>query len=393
MNYPACGVTISIQALNLLKPKPEFASITALQKEFSMPATPAKSSVLQTPIRIGAWDLPNRIIMAPLTRCRASEGRVPNELMADYYSQRAGAGLILTEATSVDPSGVGYPDTPGIWSQTQVEGWKQVTDSVHKKGGRILLQLWHVGRISDPIYLNGRLPVAPSPIAARGHVSLIRPAKLFVTPRALDLAEIPAIIEAYRKGAENAKYAGFDGVEVHGANGYLLDQFLQDSTNQRTDEYGGPIPNRARLMLEVVDAAISVWGADRVGLHLAPRGDAHDMGDSDPEATFSFVAKAMSERKIAFIFARESQDTPRLVPILKKAFGGALIANQQLSRETAESLVQCGEADACAWGQLFIANPDLVRRFAGDLPLNSPDSSTFYMGDGRGYTDYPRFPT
>jgi 2,4-dienoyl-CoA reductase-like NADH-dependent reductase (Old Yellow Enzyme family) len=261
---------------------------------------------------------------------------------------------------------------------------------VHQHGGRILLQLWHVGRISDPLYLDGNLPVAPSAIAAEGHVSLIRPLKSYVTPRALDLSEIPGIIEAYRKGAENAKLAGFDGVEIHGANGYLLDQFLQDSSNQRTDAYGGSIDNQARLMLEVVDTAISVWGADRVGLHLAPRGDAHDMGDSDLEATFSYVAKAMSERKIAFIFARESQESPRLGPALKKAFGGAYIANQQLTRETAEALIESGEADACAWGQLFIANPDLVRRFAEDLPLNTPDSATFYQGEkGKGYTDYP----
>jgi len=241
------------------------------------------TSALLNPIEIGAWDLPNRIIMAPLTRCRASEGRVPNAMMLEYYAQRATAGLIITEATAVDPMGVGYPDTPGIWSEAQVEGWKQITKAVHEKGGRILLQLWHVGRISDPMYLNGAQPVAPSAIAAGGHVSLVRPKKTFVTPRALELDEIPGIVEAYRKGAENAKRAGFDGVEIHGANGYLLDQFLQDSSNQRTDKYGGPIENRARLMLEVVDAAISVWGVDRVGLHLAPRSDAHDMGDSDPD--------------------------------------------------------------------------------------------------------------
>ncbi|MCL4169420.1 UNVERIFIED_CONTAM: hypothetical protein GTU68_002914, partial [Idotea baltica] len=210
------------------------------------------------------------MIMAPLTRCRSGEGRVPSALMAEYYAQRASAGLIISEATSVNPMGVGYPDTPGIWSDEQVEGWRLVTDAVHAKGGRILLQLWHVGRISDPLYLGGALPVAPSAIAAGGHVSLVRPKKDFVTPRALAIEEIPAIVEAFRKGAENAKRAGFDGVEIHGANGYLLDQFLQDSTNQRTDAYGGSIENRARLMLEVVDAVTSVWGPDRVGLHIAP---------------------------------------------------------------------------------------------------------------------------
>lgn len=347
------------------------------------------TSILLNPIQVGAWELPNRIIMAPLTRCRSDEGRVPNALMAEYYAQRASAGLIISEATSVDPMGVGYPDTPGIWSEAQVEGWKLVTDAVHAKGGRILLQLWHVGRISDPLYLDGELPVAPSAIAAEGYVSLVRPKKAFVTPRALELEEIPAIVEAYRQGAENAKRAGFDGVEIHGANGYLLDQFLQDSTNQRDDVYGGPIENRARLMLEVVDAAISVWGADRVGLHIAPKGDAHDMGDSDPAATFGYVADAMRERGLAFIFARESQEVPRFSPDLKQRFGGVLIANQELSPATAEMLIEQGEADAASWGKQFIANPDLVKRFVEGLPLNEPDGDTFYGGGVEGYTDYP----
>jgi 2,4-dienoyl-CoA reductase-like NADH-dependent reductase (Old Yellow Enzyme family) len=350
--------------------------------------TSAKSALL-SPIKIGAWELPNRIIMSPLTRCRSSEGRVPNAMMMEYYAQRASAGLIVSEATSVDPMGVGYPDTPGIWSDPQVEGWKAITQAVHAKGGRIILQLWHVGRISDPVYLYGSQPLAPSAIAAQGHVSLIRPLKDYETPRALELDEIPAIVEAFRKGAENAKRSGFDGVELHGANGYLLDQFLQDSTNTRTDEYGGSIENSARLMLEAVDAAISVWGADRVGLHLAPRGDAHDMGDSDLEATFSYVADAMRDRGIAFIFARESQQAPRLGPKLKARFGGVYIANQQLDQATAESLIENGEADACAWGQQFIANPDLVHRFAEGLPLNEPKPDTFYGGGAEGYIDYP----
>jgi len=331
------------------------------------------------------------MIMSPLTRCRASAGRVPNAMMAEYYAQRATAGLIISEATSVDPMGVGYPDTPGIWSDQQVEGWKLVTEAVHAKGGRILLQLWHVGRISDSLYLNGQLPLAPSAVRPAGHVSLVRPIKEFVTPRALEPSEIEGIVEAYLRGAENARRAGFDGVELHGANGYLLDQFLQDSTNHRTDEYGGPIENRARLMLEAVDAAISVWGPDRVGLHLAPKGDAHDMGDSDPAATFGYVARAMRERGIAFIFTRESQAEPRFFPQLKKQFGGVLIANQQLDQATAEALILKGEADAAAWGQQFIANPDLVRRFAEGLPLNPPQQDTFYGGDSRGYTDYPFF--
>ena len=346
-------------------------------------------STLQDPIRIGAWNLRNRIIMAPLTRCRASEGRVPNELMAEYYRQRASAGMIISEATSINAMGVGYPDTPGIWSDAQVEGWKLVTKAVHDAGGIILLQLWHVGRISDPGYLEGKLPVAPSAIAADGNVSLMRPKKSFVTPRALELDEIPGIVADYHKGAENAKAAGFDGVKIHGANGYLLDQFLQDSTNKRTDVYGGPIKNRARLMFEAVDAAISVWGADRVGLHLAPRGDAHSMGDSNPGATFGYVASEAGERKIAFICARESLDEPRQAPAMKKVFGGAFIANQKLTSETAEGLLAKGEADAVAFGQLFIANPDLPLRFAKNASLNVPDPETFYAHGSEGYTDYP----
>ena len=350
---------------------------------------------LQDPIRIGAWNLRNRIIMAPLTRCRCSPGRVPNAMMAEYYRQRASAGLIISEATSINAMGVGYPDTPGIWSDEQVAGWKQVTSAVHNAGGTILLQLWHVGRISDPSYLDGELPVAPSAIAADGHVSLIRPKKEFVTPRALELGEIPSIIEDYRKGAENAKLAGFDGVELHGANGYLLDQFLQDTTNKRTDEYGGPIENRARLMLEAVDAAISVWGADRVGLHLAPRGDVHEGGgDSNRAATFGYVASEAGKRKIAFICARETQDEPRQGPMMKKALvekapDSAFIANQKLTKELGDELLANGEADAVAFGQLFIANPDLVLRFAKNAPLNTPDPETFYATGPQGYTDYP----
>ena len=348
------------------------------------------TSLLLQPIKIGALDLPNRVIMAPLTRARAGAERIPNDLMAEYYRQRAGAGLIITEATSVSPYGVGYADTPGIWSAEQVEGWKKVTRAVHEAGGRIVLQLWHVGRISHSMFQpDGVLPVAPSAVAAAGNVSLVRPPTPFPTPRALELEEIPAIIEAYRQGAENAHAAGFDGVELHGANGYLLDQFLQDSSNHRTDEYGGPIENRARLMLEAVDAAISVWGADRVGLHLAPRGDSHDMGDSDPAATFGYVAREVGKRGIAFICARESQADLRQGPMMRREFGGAFIANQLLTQETAEGLLEKGEADAAAFGVLYIANPDLAERFATGAPLNEPIRETFYGGGASGYTDYP----
>jgi 2,4-dienoyl-CoA reductase-like NADH-dependent reductase (Old Yellow Enzyme family) len=349
-------------------------------------------TTLFDPIQVGDLLLPNRVVMAPLTRCRAGEARVPTDLMAEYYAQRASAGLILSEATAVSPTGVGYPDTPGIWSDAQVEGWKKVTQAVHASGGRIFCQLWHVGRVSDPEHLSGGLPIAPSAIAPKGYVSLLRPKREFVTPRALETAEIPAIVEAYRIGAENAKKAGFDGVEIHGANGYLLDQFLQDGSNKRTDEYGGSIENRARLMLEVTDAAISVWGPDRVGMHLAPRGDSHSMGDSNPLATFGYVAEQLGKRGIAFIFTRESLGEERISPELKKRFGGVLIANETFSRETAQQVLDAGEADAVSFGKIFIANPDLPRRLQLNLALNPYDNSTFY-GYGQpdlavGYTDY-----
>lgn len=344
---------------------------------------------LFTPLQVGDIQIPNRIIMAPLTRCRASEGRVPNDLMRDYYVQRASAGFILTEATSVTPMGVGYPDTPGIWSDEQVEGWKKITAAVHEAGGRIYLQLWHVGRISDPIYLNGEFPVAPSAIKPAGHVSLVRPMKDYETPRALETDEIPGIVEAYRKGAENAKAAGFDGVELHGANGYLLDQFLQSGTNQRTDQYGGSIENRARLYLEVADAVIGVWGAGRVGAHIAPKSDSHDISDDNSKETFGYLMRELKKRGIAFVFARESQEEPRLGPYLKEEFGGVYIVNQGLSKSDAEDLLASGEADAASWGVQFIANPDLPRRFELDAPLNQPNPSTFYAEGTEGYTDYP----
>jgi 2,4-dienoyl-CoA reductase-like NADH-dependent reductase (Old Yellow Enzyme family) len=346
-------------------------------------------SSLFDPLRVGDLELPNRIVMAPLTRCRAGAGRVPTALMAEYYAQRASAGLIISEATSVAPMGVGYPDTPGIWSREQVDGWKLITRAVHNASGRIFLQLWHVGRMSDPCYLNGELPVAPSAIAPAGFVSLLRPKKSFVMPRALQAIEIAAIVEAYRTGAVNAQRAGFDGVEIHGANGYLLDQFLQDRTNHRMDDYGGPIENRARLMLEAADAVISVWGPGRVGMRLAPRGDAHSMGDSDPAATFGYVARELGRRGIAFLCARESLGENRVGPALAAAFGGVYIANEKFTKVSAEAVLRAGEADAIAFGQLFLANPDLPYRFAVDAPLNQPNPATFYAAGPEGYTDYP----
>src|ERR1700722_18561834 len=351
--------------------------------------TEASMTTLFDPLKLGDLILPNRIIMAPLTRSRAGAGRIANHLMAEYYAQRASAGLILSEATVVSPMGIGYADTPGIWSAEQVEGWKLTTRAVHAAGGRIFLPLWQVGRLSDPSFLNGELPVAPSAVAAKGNVSLIRPPTPFVTPRALDRKEITGIIEAFRRGAENAQLAGFDGVELHGANGYLLDQFLQDGSNLRTDDYGGPIENRARLMLEATDAAISVWGAGRVGVHLAPRGDAHAMGDSDLPRTFEYVARRLGERKIAFICAREYIGPDRLGSKLKAAFGGTYIANEKFTYENAEQAVEAGEADAVAFGKLFIANPDLPRRFALGAALNPPSVETFYTHGPEGYIDYP----
>ena len=341
------------------------------------------------PLQVGDLTLPNRILMAPLTRSRAGAGRVPNELMAQYYRQRASAGLIMTEATSVTPMGVGYADTPGIWSEEQVAGWKLSTRAVHEAGGRIFLQLWHVGRISHPHFLDGRQPVAPSPLAAEGNVSLLRPETPFTTPRALELAEIPGVIEAYRHGALNAQAAGFDGVEIHGANGYLLDQFLQDRANRRTDGYGGSIANPARLMLEVADAVIRVWGAGRVGMHLAPRGDAHTMGDSDPAALFGHVAHELGRRKLAFLCVREHTGPDRLGPQLKAAFGGAYIVNERFTFESASQALAAGDADAVAFGKLFIANPDLPRRMQLSASFNKPDMPGFYAGGAQGYTDYP----
>ncbi len=347
-------------------------------------------TTLFDPITIGELHLNNRVLMAPLTRARAvGGGRVPNALMAEYYAQRASAGLILSEATAVAPQGVGYADTPGIWSDEQVEGWQRVTAAVHAAGGKILLQLWHVGRISDPSFLGGAAPVAPSAIAAKGHVSLLRPVRDYPVPRALELGEIADVVEAFRKGAENARRAGFDGVEVHGANGYLLDQFLQDGSNHRSDAYGGPVEHRARLLLEVTDACIGVWGPGRVGVHLAPRGDAHDMGDSDRKATFGYVARELGKRGIAFICAREGLGEDRLGPYLKHEFGGVYIANEKMTRESAEQLIGAGEADAVAFGQWFIANPDLPARLQTGAPLNPPRPEKFYGPSREGYTDYP----
>ena len=347
------------------------------------------TTTLFSPIRVGDLDLPNRIFMAPLTRARAGATRIPNELMADYYRQRASAGLILSEATVVSPMGVGYANTPGIWSAEQIEGWKLTTAAVHAAGGRIFLQLWHVGRISHPSFLDGALPQAPSAIAPAGHVSLLRPETAFVVPHALSEDEISDVVEQFRSGARNAQAAGFDGVELHGANGYLLDQFLQSRSNQRTDDYGGSIENRARLLLECTDAAISVWGRDRVGVHLAPRCDVHDVGDANPLATFGYVAQQLGQRNIAFIAAREHMGDPRIGPNLRARFGGCYVANEGFDLASGNAVLAADEADAVAYGRLFIANPDLPARFASGSALNPPNPATFYADGAAGYTDYP----
>ena len=344
---------------------------------------------LLDPIQVGDLHLPNRILMAPLTRLRGTADHIPTPLIGEYYTQRASAGLIISEGIPIDPLGVGYAYVPGLWSAEQTETWKPITAAVHNAGGRIFAQIWHVGRISDPSFLNGQLPVAPSAIAASGHVSLLRPERNFVTPRALETSEVKQVVEAFRRGAQNAQAAGFDGVEIHGANGYLIDQFLQDGSNHRVDEYGGPIENRARLMLEVADAAISVFGPGRVGMHLAPRSDVHGISDSNPAATFTYAATELGKRNLAFIAAREHLAADSLGPILKKAFGGVYVANEALDQATGQQLLDAGKADAVAYGRLFIANPDLPARFAQHTPLNQPEPSTFYAHGAAGYTDYP----
>jgi 2,4-dienoyl-CoA reductase-like NADH-dependent reductase (Old Yellow Enzyme family) len=344
---------------------------------------------LLDPIQLGDLLLPNRVLMAPLTRLRGTSDHIPTPVMAEYYKQRASAGLIISEGIPIDPLGVGYANVPGLWSQQQVEAWKPITAALHNAGGRIFAQIWHVGRISDPEFLHGQLPVGPSAIAAAGMVSLLRPQRPFVTPRALETAEVKGVVEAFRRGAQNAQAAGFDGVELHGANGYLLDQFLQDGPNQRTDEYGGPIENRARLMLDAADAAISVFGPGRVGMHLAPRGDSHGISDSNPSATFSYVARELGRRKIAFIAARERVGPDSLGPTLKEQFGGVFVANEALDQATGQQLLDEGEADAVAYGKLFLANPDLPERFARGAALNQPEPATFYAQGTQGYTDYP----
>jgi len=353
---------------------------------------------LFTPVYLGAIEAPNRIIMAPLTRMRAGPGRVPTALMVKYYAQRAAAGLIITEATAVSQQGTGSPNTPGIYTDEQVAGWQHVTEAVHDAGGRIFLQLWHMGRISHPSFQpSGGLPVAPSAIAPRsGQVLTERGMQPYVMPRALRTDELAGIIAQYANGAQRAKTAGFDGVEIHNANGYLLDQFLRDGTNHRTDDYGGPVRNRSRLTLEVTEAVTDIWGDDRVGIRFSPGSVFNDMHDSNPLATFSHVLHELNRFELAYahlIVSTEDDLRHGAVPvplkILQGEFHGPLIIANGFNLATATHAIAEGMADAVAFGRLFLANPDLPHRFQLNESLNTPDESTFYGGGEKGYTDYP----
>jgi N-ethylmaleimide reductase len=359
-------------------------------------------SKLFSTTEVGPYRLSHRVVMAPLTRMRSNPGDIPSDLMVEYYTQRASeGGLIISEATPVSTRGNGYAGAPGIYSDGQISGWRRVTDAVHAKGGRIFQQLWHVGRQSHvDLQPNGEAPVAPSAIAAEGYAYTKRGEAPFSIPRALELHEIPDIIEEFRSGAERALRAGFDGVEIHGANGYLPDQFLQDGTNKRTDEYGGGIENRARFLLEVTQAAISVWGADRVGVRLSPSSTYGSMSDSDAPATFGYAATQLDRLGIAYLHVVEPRikgtediahgQAPIAAQHLRPKFSRALIAAGGFKADTAAAIIAAGDADLVAFGRHFISNPDLPERLRKGLPLNRYDRSTFYGGDARGYTDYPR---
>lgn len=352
-------------------------------------------TTLYTPLQLGRYTLPNRIIMAPLTRCRAPN-YIPTPLMATYYAQRASAGLIISEATPITPLGIGYSATPGIYTDEQITAWQKITAAVHAEKGLIFLQLWHVGRISHPDFHNGALPIAPSAIAPAGMCFTPNGLKPFVTPRALAVDEMPMIIEQYRQAAKNALQAGFDGVEIHSANGYLLDEFLRDGTNQRNDQYGGSVENRARLLLEVTAAVTEVCGADRVGVRFSPSGTFNDMSDSNPEAIFSYVLAQLNPYQLAYVHIVDALEGDirhgaNVVPLaaLRQAYSGTFIVCGGYDQARGTEALAQNQADAIAFGQLYIANPDLVARFQLNAPLNPADPSTFYGGDSKGYTDYP----
>ncbi len=356
------------------------------------------SPTLFSPLQLGALQVPNRVFMAPLTRCRAMPGNVPGDMNAEYYQQRASAGLIITEATSVSPRGYGYPNTPGVFTDAQVAGWKKVTDAVHAAGGRIFVQLWHVGRISHPSFQpDGRLPEAPSAIKPKGQIFTGTEMADYQIPRALELSEIPGIIAEFERGAKCAKAAGFDGVEIHNANGYLLDQFLRDGTNHRTDSYGGSVAKRARLTLEVTEAITGVWGADRVGIRFSPGGVFNDMSDSNPIATFGHVLKELAPLNLAYAHITQvtAQDiahgaTSGVGPReLRPFYPGNIVTAGGFTQATGNEALAEGWADAIAFGTSFLANPDLPVRFSKQAALNIPDEATFYASGTTGYTDYP----
>lgn len=352
-------------------------------------------------LEAGALSFPNRVFMAPLTRNRAGEGNVPGDMNATYYRQRASAGLIITEATQVAPKGQGYPRTPGVHSDAQVEGWKKVTDAVHEEDGQIVLQLWHVGRISHSSFHDGEKPVAPSAIKPEGEtLTADMEMKPFETPRALETDEVAGVVEQYRHGAEQAKAAGFDGVEIHAANGYLIDQFLRSGTNERTDRYGGSLVNRLRFLNEVVDAVVDVWGADRVGIRFSPLASFNSMSDENPEETFTAAAGLAEDAGLAYVHLvepwepkppvdAEDDEVRQVFSSIREAYSGALVVNGNYDDESAKAAIEQGYADAVAFGRSFLANPDLPRRIREQLPINVPDQDTFYNGDEHGYTDYP----
>jgi N-ethylmaleimide reductase len=354
------------------------------------------SNILFTPTKIGKLSLENRIAMAPLTRGRANADHSPNELMAEYYEQRASAGLIITEATAISPQGYGWFGSPGIYSPKHVEGWRLVTNAVHRNGGRIFLQLWHMGRVSHPDFQGGALPVAPSAIAANGESRTPRGKKPYVTPRALETSEVGTTVEDYAKATRFARDAWFDGVEIHAANGYLVDQFLRDGSNQRNDRYGGTVENRVRFLLEVAEAAADSWSPDRVGVRLSPTNSFNSMSDTDPLKTFTYAAHALNKLGLAYLHVFEglpghwsAQPGEAITPHLRRLFKGPLIVNGGYDRHAAVRMLTEGGADLVAFGSSFIANPDLVERFRAGAPLNAPDTETFYSGGARGYTDYP----
>ncbi len=351
-------------------------------------------SDLFTPLQVGALTLPNRILMAPLTRCRADANHVPTAIMAEHYSQRASGGLLIAEATMAMEGNSSFWMEPGIYSDAQVQGWKAVTDAVHAKGGRIFLQLWHGGRACHPLLNGGAQPVAPSALPIVGdEVHTPEGKKPYVTPRELSDDEIPGIIAGFKKAAENAKAAGFDGVEVHGANGYLLDEFLRDGANKRTGPYGGPIENRARLLLEVTAAVCEVWGSDRVGVRISPLNSYNSMIDSDPVGLTTYVSKKLSELNIAYLHVMradffQAQSGDVLTPA-RANFKGVLISNMGYTADEATKAIADGSLDAVAFGTSFLANPDLPARIKAGAPLNAPNPATFYTPGPVGYTDYP----